>query len=122
MRHNSYLFIHTKRIMLKALKPAADTPHYFEATLAERGQIVVPKSARDDLGLRPGMKLDVWVENNQIIIKKRVKLSLDHWLGVAPKDGLSAQEALDDLRGRPLRTVPKVTPKAIPKLKPTATN
>lgn len=108
--------------MLKALKPAADTPHYFEATLAERGQIVVPKSARDDLGLRPGMKLDVWVENNQIIIKKRVKLSLDHWLGVAPKDGLSAQEALDDLRGRPLRTAPKVTPKAIPKVKSKATN
>jgi AbrB family looped-hinge helix DNA binding protein len=122
MQHNSYLFIHTKRIMLKTLTPAADTPHYFETTLAERGQIVVPKSARDDLGLRPGMKLDVWVENNQIIIKKRVKLSLDHWLGVAPKDGLNAQEALDDLRGRPLSTNSKVTPKAIPKVKSKATN
>lgn len=75
-------------------------PINFEATLADRGQIVIPKIARDELGLRPGMKLDVWLQDNQIVMRKRVKLNFDKWLGTAPADGLSSQELLDDIRGR----------------------
>ena len=48
-----------------------------ETTLAERGQIVIPKVARDGLGWRSGMKLEVRVEGNQIVLQKRVKLNLD---------------------------------------------
>lgn len=85
------------------LEPAISfkiSPINFEATLADRGQIVIPKIARDELGLRPGMKLDVWLQDNQIVMRKRVKLNFDKWLGTAPADGLSSQELLDDIRGR----------------------
>lgn len=72
----------------------------FEATLADRGQIVIPKAARDELGLRPGMKLDVWLQDNQIVMRKRVKLDLSKWLGSAPADGKTSQQVLDEIRGR----------------------
>ena len=86
--------------MLELAIPFNTPPVNFEATLADRGQIVIPKIARDELGLRPGMKLDVWLQDNQIVMRKRVKLNFDKWLGTAPADGLSSQELLDDIRGR----------------------
>lgn len=86
--------------MLELAIPVHTPTVNFEATLADRGQIVIPKIARDELGLRPGMKLDVWLQDNQIVMRKRVKLNFDKWLGTAPADGLSSQELLDDIRGR----------------------
>ena len=38
-----------------------------EATVAERGQITLPKAARDALGLAKGSKLKVEVENGRIV-------------------------------------------------------
>lgn len=53
--------------------PQPTTPQPpMEAVLAERGQIVIPKAARDALGLTPGMKLDVRVEGGKIILRKKV--------------------------------------------------
>jgi AbrB family looped-hinge helix DNA binding protein len=82
------------------LDTATHPPVSFEATLADRGQIVIPKLARDELGLRPGMKLDVWLQDNQIVMRKRVKLNLSKWLGSAPKDGKTSQQLIDEIRGR----------------------
>ncbi len=76
------------------------TPHSFEATLADRGQIVIPKQVRDELGLRPGMKLEIQLHDNSMVLRKRVKLNFDKWLGTAPADGLTSQELLDEIRGR----------------------
>lgn len=84
------------------LATPTNLPVSFEATLADRGQIVIPKLARDELGLRPGMKLDVWLQDNSIVMRKRVKLNFDKWLGTAPDDGLTSQELLDEIRGRNL--------------------
>ena len=70
-----------------------------ETTLAERGQIVIPKVARDGLGWRSGMKLEVRVEGNQIVLQKRVKLNLDRWIG-SVDNGLTIQQEMDDLRNR----------------------
>jgi AbrB family looped-hinge helix DNA binding protein len=86
--------------MLELAMAYSTPPANFEATLADRGQIVIPKSARDELGLRPGMKLDVWLQDNQIVMRKRVKLNLDKWLGSAPEDGKTSQQVLDEIRGR----------------------
>ena len=86
--------------MLELAMAYSTPPVNFEATLADRGQIVIPKSARDELGLRPGMKLDVWLQDNQIVMRKRVKLNLDKWLGSAPEDGKTSQQVLDEIRGR----------------------
>lgn len=45
-----------------------------DVTLAERGQIVIPKEARDELGLKPGAKLQIRVVDGRLLIEKKVVL------------------------------------------------
>lgn len=71
-------------------------------TLAERGQIVIPKEARDALGLKPGARLQMRIENGRLLIEKKVQLDLSRWIGRAIDDGLSTEQALAELRGRPV--------------------
>ncbi len=73
-----------------------------EMTLAERGQIVIPKEARDALGLKPGARLQLRVEGGRLIVEKKVQLDLSRWVGQAVDDGLSTNQALAELRGRPV--------------------
>lgn len=73
-----------------------------EVTVAERGQIVIPKQARDAMGITPGTRLELRVVEGQLIVTKRVSLNLDKWFGSAPDDGLTTEQALQELRGRPV--------------------
>ena len=73
-----------------------------DLTLAERGQIVIPKEARDALGLKPGARLQLRIEGGRLVIEKKVQLDLSRWMGTAVDDGLSTDEALAELRGRPV--------------------
>lgn len=73
-----------------------------EITLAERGQIVIPKEARDALGLKPGAKLQIRIHDGRLLIEKKVALDLSRWIGKAIEDGLTTNEALSELRGRPV--------------------
>jgi AbrB family looped-hinge helix DNA binding protein len=73
-----------------------------DVTLAERGQIVIPKEARDELGLKPGAKLQIRVVDGRLLIEKKVALDLSRWVGRAIDDGLTTNEALAELRGRPV--------------------
>ena len=83
-----------------------------DVTLAARGQIVIPKEARDALGLKPGARLSVRVEGSCLLIEKRVALDLSRWVGKAVDDGLTTEQALTDLRGRPVPWLADVTPMA----------
>ncbi len=71
-----------------------------DITLAARGQIVIPKEARDALGLKPGARLRLRVEGGRLLIEKHVQLDLSRWIGKAVPDGLSTEQALTELRGR----------------------
>ena len=75
-----------------------------DTILAERGQIVIPKAARDALGLRPGARLQIRVEDGRLIVEKKVQLNLERWIGKGRQDGLddglSTDQALQELRGR----------------------
>lgn len=73
-----------------------------DITLAERGQIVIPKEARDAMGLKAGSKLQISLEGQRLVIEKKVALNLSRWIGKALDDGLSTDEALSELRGRPV--------------------
>ena len=73
-----------------------------DITLAERGQIVIPKEARDAMGLKPGSKLQISLDGQRLVIEKKVALNLSRWIGKALDDGLSTDEALSELRGRPV--------------------
>jgi len=69
-------------------------------TLAERGQIVIPKEARDAMGLKAGSKLQIRLEDGKLVIEKKVQLDLSRWVGCALDDGLTTNQALTELRGR----------------------
>jgi AbrB family looped-hinge helix DNA binding protein len=71
-----------------------------EVTLAERGQIVIPKEAREAMGLKPGAKLQIRLKDGRLVIEKKVALDLRRWVGKAIDDGLTTYEALSELRGR----------------------
>ncbi|MFN5348153.1 MAG: AbrB/MazE/SpoVT family DNA-binding domain-containing protein [Polaromonas sp.] len=71
-----------------------------DITLAERGQIVIPKEARDALGLKPGSKLQLRIEDGRLLIEKKVQLDLSRWVGKAVDDGLTTEQALSEMRGR----------------------
>ncbi len=73
-----------------------------DVTLAERGQIVIPKEARDALGLKPGARLQLRIEGGRLVIEKQVKLDLSRWVGKAVDDGLTTAQALAELRARPV--------------------
>ena len=73
-----------------------------DLTLAERGQIVIPKEARDALGLKPGARLQMRIAGSQLVIEKKVALDLGRWVGHAADDGLTSNQALAELRGRPV--------------------
>jgi AbrB family looped-hinge helix DNA binding protein len=88
---------HTQIIILKEYVMKA-----MEITLAERGQIVIPKEARDALGLRPGARLQLRVQDGRVLIEKLVRLDLSRWVGKADDDGLTTAQALTELRGRPV--------------------
>lgn len=100
-----------------------------DLTLAERGQIVIPKAARDALGLKPGARLQLRIEEGRLLIEKKVQLDLGRWIGRAVDDGLSTAQALAELRGRPFpwqaddAKISKVKPRrakaGISKVKPT---
>jgi len=79
-------------------------------TVAERGQIVIPKEARDALGLKPGARLQLRVEDGRLVIEKRVQLDLSRWVGKAVDDGLTTAQALSELRGRPVPWQPETAP------------
>lgn len=73
-----------------------------DITLAERGQIVIPKEMRDAMGLKPGAKLQIRVTDGRLLIEKKVALDLSRWVGKAIDDGWTTDEALTELRGRPV--------------------
>lgn len=46
-----------------------------DATVAQRGQVTIPKALRDKLGIGPGTVLEFHAENGRLIAVKR---QLDH--------------------------------------------
>ena len=72
-----------------------------EATVAERGQITLPKAVRDALGLRKGTQLKVELEGSRIILSKSVDDAISRARGRFKLAGFdSTDDALRAIRGR----------------------
>ena len=72
-----------------------------EATVAERGQITLPKAVRDALGLNKGSKLKVELIEGRIVLRKDVNDALSRLRGKYKLDGFaSTDEAMRAIRGR----------------------
>lgn len=65
------------------------------ATLTSKGQMTLPKDVRDDLGLKPGDKIDVVKEGKRYVLKPRTVRAIDlaGILGKPPAEkGLPVEE------------------------------
>lgn len=72
-----------------------------QATVAERGQITLPKAVRDALGLKKGTQLKVELEGSRIVLRKSVDDAISRARGRFKLDGFaSTEEALRSVRGR----------------------
>ena len=73
-----------------------------DATVAERGQITLPKAVRDALGLVKGTKLKVELEDGRIVLRKDVDDALSRLRGrFKLAEGFkSTDDAMRALRGR----------------------
>ena len=73
-----------------------------EATVAERGQITLPKPVRDALGLSKGTQLSVVLEGSRIVLSKQVDDAISRARGrfkLAP-EFKSTDDAMRAIRGR----------------------
>ncbi|MBA4216538.1 MAG: AbrB/MazE/SpoVT family DNA-binding domain-containing protein [Roseateles sp.] len=72
-----------------------------EATVAERGQITLPKAVRDALGLTKGTTLKVELDGGRIILRKDVGDALSKMRGrIKLPDGVTTDDVMRELRGR----------------------
>ncbi|KAF1709808.1 AbrB family transcriptional regulator [Pseudoxanthomonas kalamensis DSM 18571] len=72
-----------------------------EATVAERGQITLPKAVRDALGLTKGTTLKVELDGSRIVLRKNVDDAISRVRGRFKLDGFAdTDEAMLALRGR----------------------
>ena len=72
-----------------------------DATVAERGQITLPKAVRDALGLTKGTKLKVELEGGRIVLRKDVDDALSRMRGrIKLPQGVSTDDIMRELRGR----------------------
>jgi len=72
-----------------------------EATVAERGQITLPKAVRDALGLTKGTTLKVELEGGRIILRKNVDDAISRARGKFKlPEGVTTDDIMRELRGR----------------------
>jgi AbrB family looped-hinge helix DNA binding protein len=72
-----------------------------EATVAERGQITLPKAVRDALGLTKGTQLKVEIDGGRIILRKNVDDAVSRARGrFKLPAGKTTDDVMRELRGR----------------------
>ena len=72
-----------------------------EATVAERGQITLPKAVRDALGLVKGPQLKVELDGGRIILRKNVDDAISRLRGrFKLPAGVTTDDVMRELRGR----------------------
>ena len=72
-----------------------------EVTVAERGQITLPKAVRDALGLIKGTTLTVELDGGRIILRKDVKDAISRVRGrFKLPEGMTSDDVMQGLRGR----------------------
>jgi len=72
-----------------------------EATVAERGQITLPKAVRDALGLTKGTTLTVELDGARIVLRKNVDDAISRARGrFKLPEGVSTDDVMRELRGR----------------------
>jgi antitoxin PrlF len=72
------------------------------AMVTSKGQITLPKSVRDALGLQPGSEVDFQLEQGGVMLRKRIRPEVfDRWQGFLRDriGGRTTDEIMEELRG-----------------------
>jgi len=70
-------------------------------TVAERGQITLPKPVRDALGLTKGTRLSIELDGGRIVLRKEVDDAISRLRGrFKLPPGVSSDDVMRELRGR----------------------
>lgn len=75
-------------------------------TVTGKGQVTLPKSVRDALGIEPGTEVDFDVEEGRVVMRKRVPMeAFAEWEGRlrGKLAGASVDETMEMMRGERLR-------------------
>ena len=73
-----------------------------KATVAERGQVTIPKGLRDQLGIRPGTVLEFEARNGELVARKTPLADRVRALrGVLKASGRRTDDLIRELRGDP---------------------
>ena len=76
-------------------------PSTMDATVAERGQITLPKAIRDALGLTKGTRLKIELDGSRIVIRKDVNDAISRARGrFRLPHGKTTDDVMRELRGR----------------------
>jgi AbrB family looped-hinge helix DNA binding protein len=72
------------------------------ATVTSKGQITLPRTVRNALGLEQGSEVDFVIEPDGVRLRRRVsRAQLEKWAGCLPATGEFAEvdALMDELRG-----------------------
>ncbi len=73
------------------------------ATVTRKGQITLPKAARDALGLEPGSQVDFEIRAGAIVLRKRAPdNALERWRGFlrGGRKAVRTDDVINELCGR----------------------
>jgi AbrB family looped-hinge helix DNA binding protein len=70
--------------------------------LTSKGQLTVPKSIRDRLGLEPGDEIEIAEDDGKFVLRKVVEESpFEKWIGYLTNlEGQDPDELVEEMRGR----------------------
>lgn len=68
-------------------------------TVTQKSQVTIPKQFRIAAGIRPGDEVEFSIENNKIVLEKKIReIPFEKWRGYLGK--LDVEQAMRELRGR----------------------
>jgi len=70
--------------------------------LTSKGQVTVPKAAREALGIGPGSEVEFVIRNGEAVIRKAsVRSAIERWAGQLATRGetRTTDEIMEELRG-----------------------
>lgn len=73
------------------------------ATVTSKGQVTIPKSVRDELGITPGCQVRFDLENGRVVLRREIqRAAIERWRGYLKADnpGLTTDDLMKELRDR----------------------
>lgn len=71
--------------------------------ITTKGQVTIPKEARDALGLHPGSEVEFLLRPSEVVLRKAsIRSAIEAWAGYLNRGGppRTTEDDMEELRGR----------------------